>query len=87
MLARSCDVTPLDYFLWGYVKSMANANQPAMNIEREIAAVSANICLKILKNWIQRMGFCRRARAGHAKETELNSYSLRTYFYRNKEFY
>ncbi|CAH2237439.1 jg3568 [Pararge aegeria aegeria] len=23
---RSCDLTPLDYFLWGYVKSLVYAN-------------------------------------------------------------
>ena len=39
---------PLDYFLWGYVKSMVYANKPAAidelrtNIELEIAAVSAD---------------------------------------------
>ena len=44
---RSCNLTPLDYFLWSYFKSMVYANKPAMidelrtNIEREIAAVSA----------------------------------------------
>ena len=47
----SCDLTPLDYFLWGYVKSMVYSNKPATidelrtNIEREIAAVSADLCL------------------------------------------
>ena len=57
---RSCDLTPLDYFLWGYVKSMVYANKPATidehrtNIEREIAAVSVDSCLKIVKNWVQR---------------------------------
>ncbi|GFX88713.1 hypothetical protein TNCV_4636341 [Trichonephila clavipes] len=25
---RSCDLTPLDYFLWGYVKSLVYANKP-----------------------------------------------------------
>ena len=54
--ARSCDLTPLDYYLWGYVKSMVYANKPATidevrtNIEREIAAVSAEVCLKNFKN-------------------------------------
>ena len=58
---RLCDLTPLDYFLWGYVKSMVYANKPATidelrtNIEREIAAVSADLCLKIVKNWAQRL--------------------------------
>ena len=52
---RSCHLTPLGYFLWGYVNSMVNANKPVAidelctNIERE--AVSANLCLKIVKNW------------------------------------
>ncbi|KAK9873071.1 hypothetical protein WA026_020802 [Henosepilachna vigintioctopunctata] len=25
---RSCDLTPLDYFLWGYVKSLVYVNRP-----------------------------------------------------------
>ncbi|GFU34664.1 uncharacterized protein TNCV_1993761 [Trichonephila clavipes] len=25
---RSCDLTPLDYFLWGYVKSLVCADKP-----------------------------------------------------------
>ena len=51
---RSWDLTSLDYFLWSYVKSLAYANKPAMifelrtNIEMEIAAVSADLCLKIV---------------------------------------
>ena len=69
---RSCDLKPLDYFLWGYIKSMVCANKPATivelrtNIEREIAAVSADLCLKIVKNWVQRLDFCKRACGGHA---------------------
>ncbi|GFT56341.1 DUF4817 domain-containing protein [Trichonephila clavipes] len=27
---RSCDLTPLDYFLWGYVKSLVYADKPQM---------------------------------------------------------
>ena len=58
---RSCDLTPLDYFLWGYVKSMVWANKPTRidklrtNVERELAAVSADLCLKIVKKWVQRL--------------------------------
>ena len=36
--ARSCDLTPLDYFLWGYVKSLVYADKPAT-----IDALEANI--------------------------------------------
>ena len=41
---------------------MVYANMPASidelhrNIEREIAAVAAVLCLKIVKNWVQRLG-------------------------------
>ncbi|GFU65536.1 transposable element Tc3 transposase [Trichonephila clavipes] len=27
---RSCDLTPLDYFLWGYVKSLVYTDKPQM---------------------------------------------------------
>ena len=63
-LPRSCDLTPFDYFLWGYVKSMVYANKSATidelrtNSEREIAAVSADLSLKIGKNWVQRQQAC-----------------------------
>ncbi|KAI8036580.1 hypothetical protein M5D96_010608, partial [Drosophila gunungcola] len=30
------------------------------NIERGIAAVSSDLCLKTVKNWIQRLGFSKR---------------------------
>ncbi|GFU56809.1 uncharacterized protein TNCV_2539791 [Trichonephila clavipes] len=42
-LPRSCDLTPLDYFLWGYVKSLVYADKPQTldhledNIRRVIA--------------------------------------------------
>ncbi|GFV27463.1 uncharacterized protein TNCV_819901 [Trichonephila clavipes] len=28
LASRSCDLTPLDYFLWGYVKSLVYADKP-----------------------------------------------------------
>ena len=43
------------------------------NIEREIAAASADLCLKIINNWVQRLEFCNRAGGGHAKEIEFHS--------------
>ncbi|GFV29267.1 hypothetical protein TNCV_4602991 [Trichonephila clavipes] len=29
---RSCDLTPLDYFLWGYVKSLVYADKPQIAV-------------------------------------------------------
>ena len=65
---RSCDLTPLDYFLCGYVKSMPTSPRRLMNFECEVAALSANLCFKIAKNWVQRLDFCQRVRGDHAKE-------------------
>ncbi|GFY42923.1 putative DD41D transposase [Trichonephila inaurata madagascariensis] len=51
---RSCDLTALDFFLWSYVKSLVFANKPTTleelkaNIEREIPAVSAEMCGRVM---------------------------------------
>ena len=43
---RSCDLTPLDLYLWGHIKSLFYANKSATlddlkdNIQREIANIS-----------------------------------------------
>ena len=63
---------------------MAYANKPATidelrtNIEHEITAVSADLCMK--KKWVQRLDFCKRARSGHAKEIAFHSKWHLTYF-------
>ncbi|GFX25231.1 putative DD41D transposase [Trichonephila clavipes] len=42
---RSCDLTPLDYFLWGYVKSLVYADKPQTldHLEDNIHRVIADI--------------------------------------------
>lgn len=71
---RSCDLTPLDSFLWGYVKSLVYSNKPAtldalrMNIVRVIADIRADLCLKVMENWVQRINSCRRFRGGHLND-------------------
>ena len=77
----SCDLTQLDYFLWGYVKSMVKTiDKLRTNIERGIESVSANWCLnQIVKNWVQRLHFCKRARGGHAEEIEFHNCIERTF--------
>ena len=54
---RSCDLTLLDYFLWGYVKSLVYVDKPQSidaleaNITRVIKSIPADMlerkCLKI----------------------------------------
>ncbi|GFX97556.1 transposable element Tcb2 transposase [Trichonephila clavipes] len=55
-LPRSCDLTPLDYFLWGYVKSLVYADKPQTldhledNIRRVIADIRPQMLEKVIEN-------------------------------------
>ncbi|GFU70400.1 putative transposable element [Trichonephila clavipes] len=59
---RSCDLTPLDYFLWGYVKSLVYADKPQTldrledNIRRVIADIRAAKIGKVNENWTSKIG-------------------------------
>ena len=71
---RSCDLTPLDYFLWGYVKSKVYADKPAtiqqleINIRRVIAEIQAETLLKVCQNWTARLRYIRASCGGHMPE-------------------
>ncbi|GFX62810.1 hypothetical protein TNCV_3351361 [Trichonephila clavipes] len=51
---RSCDLTPLDYFLWGYVKSLVYADKPQTldHLEDSIRRVIADIRPQMLEKVI-----------------------------------
>ncbi|GFX60619.1 DUF4817 domain-containing protein [Trichonephila clavipes] len=59
---RSCDLTPLEYFLWGYVKSLVYADKPQTldhledNVRRVIAYIRPQMLEKLSKigrpDWI-----------------------------------
>ncbi|GFW13195.1 uncharacterized protein TNCV_4120961 [Trichonephila clavipes] len=56
-----CDLTPLDYFLWGYVKSLVYADKPQTldhledNIRRVIADIRPQMLEKVIENWTSRL--------------------------------
>ncbi|GFU09688.1 uncharacterized protein TNCV_5027241 [Trichonephila clavipes] len=52
---RSCDLTPLDYFLWGYVKSVVYADTPQTldHLEDNIRRVIADIRPLMLEKGIE----------------------------------
>ncbi|GFS99310.1 uncharacterized protein TNCV_1601211 [Trichonephila clavipes] len=52
---RSCDLTPLDYLLWGYVKSLVYAGKPQTldHVEDNIRRVIADIRPQMLENVIE----------------------------------
>ncbi|GFV34097.1 transposable element Tc3 transposase [Trichonephila clavipes] len=67
----SCDLTPLDYFLWGYVKSLVYADKPQTldhledNIRRVIANIRPQMLEKVIENWTSRLDYIRANRGSH----------------------
>ena len=71
---RSCDLAPLDYFLWSYVKSLVYADKPHTpdhledNIRRVIADMRPQMVEKVIENWTSRLVYIRASRGGHMPE-------------------
>ncbi|GFX50827.1 transposable element Tc3 transposase [Trichonephila clavipes] len=71
---RSCDLTPLDYFLWGYVKSLVYADKPQTldhledNIRRVIADIRPQMLEKVIENWTSRLDYIQASRGSHMPE-------------------
>ncbi|GFW87608.1 DUF4817 domain-containing protein [Trichonephila clavipes] len=71
---RSCDLTPLDYFLWGYVKSLVYADKPQTldhledNICRVIADIRPQMLEKFIENWTSRLDYIRASRGSPIPE-------------------
>ncbi|GFW17802.1 transposable element Tc3 transposase [Trichonephila clavipes] len=71
---RSCDLTPLDYFLRGYVKSLVHADKPQTldhlegNIRRVIADIRPQMLEKVIENWTSRLDYIRASRGSPMPE-------------------
>ncbi|GFU24161.1 putative DD41D transposase [Trichonephila clavipes] len=71
---RSCDLTPLDYFLWGYVKSLVYADKPQTldhledNIRRVIADIRLQMLEKVIENGTSRLDYIRASRGSPMPE-------------------
>ncbi|GFY28377.1 transposable element Tc3 transposase [Trichonephila clavipes] len=71
---RSCDLTPLDYFLWGYVKSLVYADKPQTLdhlediIRRVIADIRPQMLEKVIENWTSRLDYIRASRGSPMPE-------------------
>ena len=76
---RSCDLTPLNYFLWGAVKNKCYANHTETNeilkhdIEVAIHGNEAQTIENVLKNWVDRMGYCKSSRGSHFNNVVFHS--------------
>ncbi|GFT58956.1 transposable element Tc3 transposase [Trichonephila clavipes] len=65
---RSCDLTPLDYFFGGYLKSLVYADKPQTldhledNIRRVIADIRPQMLEKVIETWTSRLDYIRGSR-------------------------
>ena len=72
--ARSCDLTPLDYYLWGAVKDKSYADKPQTidalkdNIREAIGEIQLHKIDNGLKNWTDHVGYCMASRCSHLNE-------------------
>ncbi|GFU61899.1 transposable element Tc3 transposase [Trichonephila clavipes] len=79
---RSCDLTPLDYFLWGYVKSLVYADKPQTldhledNIRRFIAYIRPQMLENVIENWTSRLDYIRASRGSPMPEIIFKIYQV-----------
>ena len=61
---QSCDLTPLDYYLWGAVKDKSYADKPETidalkdNIREAFSEIQLLTIDNVLINWTDRVGYC-----------------------------
>ena len=66
----SCNLTPLDYLLWGYAKDRVYADKPSTpehfktNIRQAIADIPSNMCQKVFENYLKKIRACNTSRGG-----------------------
>lgn len=71
---RSCDMTPLDFFLWGYVKSKVYRSNPQNiqhlkdNIEEVINEIGPDLCVKVINSFEKRLRSCEKSLGGHLND-------------------
>ena len=68
---RSCDLTPLDFFLWGYMKDKvyADTTRSIQELNEKILPVIDEIepqmCENVMENFIKRAWSYKPSRGGH----------------------
>ena len=71
---RSCDLTPLDYYLCGAIKDKCYAVKPETidtlkhNIRGAIGDIQLHTIDNVLKNWTDRVDYCIARRGSHLNE-------------------
>ena len=71
---RSCDLTPLNYYLWSAVKYKYYSDKPETidalkdNIHEVIGEIQLHTIDNVLKNWTDRVGYCVASQGSHLNE-------------------
>lgn len=71
---RSCDITPLDFFLWGYLKDRVYTDNPQTlaqlkrNIRRVIGEIPAEMFQNVVGNMARRLASVVESRGGHLNQ-------------------
>ena len=68
---RSCDLTPLDYYLWAAFEDKCYADKAELidalkdNIREAIGEIQLHTIDNVLKNWNDRGGYCMASLGSH----------------------
>ena len=65
---RSCDLTSLDYYLWGAIKNKCYADKPETIDGEKLVKYSCTQSIMLLKNWTNRVGYYLASRGSHLNE-------------------
>ena len=68
---RSCDLTPLDYYLW-VADNPETINALKDNIREAIGEIQLHTIDYVLKNWTDRVDYCMPSRDSHLNEVIFN---------------
>lgn len=71
---RSPDLTPLDFFLWGYIKGIVYKNKPDTveilkeRIRNVIRSIQPNVVTNVQQEFVDRLWHCRAVNGGHFQQ-------------------
>ena len=69
--ARSPDLNPCDFFLWGYVKNQVFSDSPETvaelkdQIRQKLSQVTPEMCQRTLQNFVKRVRACTAVQGRH----------------------
>ena len=70
-LLWTSDLSPPDFYLWGYLRSKVYANKPTTISELKVAtrdeirAIPRSVCKDVMKNFVKRLEKCLELNSGH----------------------